>query len=102
MADSDAFQSVAEALEQTTDLDRLEARGTLRLALKQAGLDAKSVRASELAVVIERILPTELSARGVGDTQAVVARLRAALPADPTREDGDSPESVFRRLGGEG
>ncbi len=30
------FEFVADALEQRTDLDKLEARGTVRLALKEA------------------------------------------------------------------
>ncbi len=36
------FDSIAEALEQATSLDRLESRGTLRLALETSGLDARS------------------------------------------------------------
>jgi hypothetical protein len=40
---ADLFDFVAEQLEHHTSLDRLEARGTLRLALKEAGLDPQSI-----------------------------------------------------------
>ena len=43
MADSPAFDCVCEKLEEAPPRDRLQARGTVRLALKQAGLDARSV-----------------------------------------------------------
>ena len=39
------FELVAEELERRTDLAKLEARGTVRLSLKQAGLDAHTVSA---------------------------------------------------------
>jgi hypothetical protein len=42
MADSPCFDRVCAALESETSLDRIEARGTVRLALKGAGLDAAS------------------------------------------------------------
>lgn len=39
MADPTPFDFTAERLERSTPLDQLAARGTLRLALKAAGLD---------------------------------------------------------------
>lgn len=42
-------------------VNRLAARGTLRLALKQGGLAPSSVIGSEWAVVVRPILPDELS-----------------------------------------
>ena len=63
MPSDSVFDVAAEALERSTTLDRLEARGTLRLALKQAGFDPKTIRVSEIRTVIERILPDELAAR---------------------------------------
>ena len=41
MADLTAFEQACESLEQLTELSRLEARGTLRIALKEAGLDRR-------------------------------------------------------------
>ena len=40
MADARAFDWVCEEVEKKSSLSRLEARGTVRLALKKAGLDA--------------------------------------------------------------
>lgn len=101
MADSDAFQATAEALEHSSDLDRLEARGTLRIAIKAAGLEARTIGARELAVVLDRVLPDELRSRGIENADAVIESLKAALPKDEGESASDSPESVFRRLGGD-
>jgi len=100
MADSKAFAVVCEQLEQSSTLDRLEARGTVRLALKQAGLEAGSVMPSQLAVVVEKILPGELGARGVENATAVCSQLASLLKAMPDEAGGESPEAVFKRLGG--
>ena len=59
---ADLFDFTAERLEHHTSLDRLEARGTLRIALKAAGLKAKSVSAAQLCVVFEKLMPDELDA----------------------------------------
>ena len=48
MADDNVFDWVCGALESATSLDRLEARGTLRLALKASGLEARTVTAEQL------------------------------------------------------
>ena len=96
------FDSVAEALEQATTLDRLEARGTLRLALKAAGLDAEQVTSHQLAVVFSKLMPGELESRGIADSGQVCAALaeRAGSFAGASASQADSPESVFQRLGG--
>ena len=99
MADSPAFESVCELLENCTNLDRLESRGTVRLALKNAGLDPHNVTAPQMTVVLEKVLPDELAARGIADT----AFLRDGHSVLATLEVGaqpNSPESVFARLGG--
>jgi hypothetical protein len=99
MADSPAFVTLCEALEQGSPLDRLEARGTVRLALKQAGLEARSATVAQLQVLIEKVLPNELESRGVD--LAIVSSLKGAL--DSLSDDGsggsESPEDVFGRLG---
>lgn len=103
MAHSPAFERVCDGLEARTSLERLEARGTVRLALKRAGLEPHSVSPAELGVVLERLLPDELSARGVADASAVCAALRADLDAvDSSPAAADSPEAVFARLGSRG
>jgi len=101
MADSTAFEWLCEALENETSLDRLEARGTVRLSLKEAGLAAASVTGKQLAVVAERVLPTELGARGIDEAEALCRRLAGEIDkiADGS-ESAESPEAVFARLGG--
>lgn len=100
MADSSAFTTLCEELEGTSTLDRLEARGTVRLALKQAGLEASQASASQLVVVVDKILPGELRTRGIDDADSLCGQLATVLKAMPDEESGESPEAVFKRLGG--
>ncbi len=81
-------------------VNRLAARGTLRLALKQGGLAPSSVIGSELAVVVRPILPDELSLRGVADAGPVCDRMTAGLESLEDSPTADTPEVVFSRLGG--
>jgi hypothetical protein len=100
VAESRAFDHVCETIEGSTSLNRLEARGTVRLALKEAGLEPGSVTARQLSVVVERILPGELSARGIGDADSLCRDLVRSLTALPSAEVAETPESIFGRLGG--
>ena len=100
MADTEAFEFVCGELEARTSLDRLASRGTVRIALKQAGLDSRSATPEQMAVVVERLLTAELTNRGVLDSVSL-----CALIAEKTRrlEAGtraETPDAVFRRLGG--
>lgn len=97
MANSETFDRACALLEELTKLSRLEARGTVRRALKQSGLDA----ASELAVVVQAILPNELDARGVPDAGSMCEKLHEDLSGISDSPKADSPESVFSRFGGE-
>lgn len=99
MADSPAFDLACDMLEAETSLERIEARGTMRLALKQAGLNAKSVSPDQLAVVVDKVLPKELIARGVTNPSAACARLRDSLGRLVVADAGDAPESLFVRMG---
>lgn len=65
-----AFEFVAEVLERETYFDRLQARGTVRLALRELGIEARSVTPAQMVTVIKRRLPHELETRGIknGDT----------------------------------
>jgi len=102
MADS-LFEFIAAKVEERTRLDTLEARGTLRIALKEAGLDARGVTREQMAVMLEKTMPRELVARGIDPAEDVCRGLIAALDGfDGARPDraSESPEDVFRRLGG--
>jgi hypothetical protein len=100
MADSGAFDKACALLEEETELSRLEARGTIRIALKQSGLNPASVVASELVVVVREILPRELVSRGIENAADVCAKLRFSLARLGDSPRAETPESVFSRLGG--
>jgi hypothetical protein len=101
MAESEAFDRACTLLEGLTEFSRLEARGTIRIALKQAGLNASSVRASELVVVARAVLPGELESRGVAGSDSVCHQLCEDLSKVADSPSEDTPESVFSRLGGD-
>jgi hypothetical protein len=67
MSDSPVFEWACATLERASNLSRLQARGTMRIVLKLAGLDSKSLRAVQLRVVVERLMPHELKTLGVGN-----------------------------------
>jgi hypothetical protein len=100
MTDSEVFDLVCEELERSTSLDRLEARGTMRITLKQAGLEPRSVSAQQMSVAVEKLLPGELVSRGVGESDGVCREICAALARMTTAPSVSTPEAVFERLGG--
>jgi len=100
MADSAAFDFVCDRLEEGSPLDRLAVRGTVRIALKQAGLEARSATPGQLGVVVEKVLPAELAARGVDGHEGLCSSIRAGLEGLAPGTQADSPDAVFERLGG--
>ena len=101
MAESKLFDKVCELLDAATDLDKLESRGTIRLAPKSAGLDARSLDKGQMDVVLERVLPGELNLRGVADADEACKQIAAGIgDLDGVGPDRSSPEEIFRRLGG--
>ncbi|HIF92617.1 MAG: hypothetical protein ABGX04_12290 [Myxococcales bacterium] len=100
MAESAAFSRAFFALENEASFSRSEARGTIRLALKWAGLDAKSVTVEQLRVVLERLLPIELERRGVPEPEAGCRKLSRGLTQVVIDSAEETPEHVFSRLGG--
>jgi hypothetical protein len=102
MADAAAFDFVCEELERATSLSLLEARGTVRLALKAAGVEARSVSPAQLRVVLDKLIPGELRKRGCEEADSVCRDIgvRLASRSFDAPAGGDSPEAVFARLGG--
>jgi hypothetical protein len=97
------FDIAAERLEESTDMDRLAARGTLRLALKEAGLDAQNLSVAQLRAVFEKLMPKELEARGVADAAATCSAVMNDVASAASTADlgaSDSPDEIFKRLGG--
>jgi hypothetical protein len=100
MADS-IFDLVADELERRTDLSKLEARGTVRLSLREAGLDARSATLEQMKVLLEKVLPKEMNTRGVEDAEQICQAIIGAVSdsgASAATPDGESPEAIFRRL----
>ncbi len=99
MSDSAPFEWLCGELERAMSLDRLAVRGTVRLVLKQAGLEAWNVTSTQLGVVLHKSLPAALQARGVPDGDALCRSVAARLAMlDPGDAAGTAPEDLFRRL----
>ena len=95
------FDFASERLEHHTGFSRIEARGTMRIALKSAGLEPKSLSIDELRVVFEKLMPGELETRGVSDAAALCSAVMNDLTDAPEAAEADrseSPDDVFRRL----
>ena len=99
MTDSPVFDWVCAALARATSFSDIEARGTIRIALKKGGLTAGEVTTAQLQVVVKRVLPEELRRRGCEDGQAICDQLAVELRDQRFESSGQTPEDVFTRLG---
>ncbi len=100
---TELFDCAAQKLEALTDFDRLEARGTLRIALKEAGLDAKDLSFIQLAAVFEKVMPQQLELRAVDDAEAVCSAVIKEVRISETSAGASattSSDEIFGRLGG--
>ena len=96
------FDIAAQRLEESTDMDRLAVRGTLRIALKQAGLDAQNLTTPQLRAVFEKLMPKELEARGVSDAAATCRTAIDTIESIANAaglKASSSPDEIFKRLG---
>jgi hypothetical protein len=100
MPDSAAFEYACAQLEGRTSLDRLAARGTVRIALKQGGLEARSITPEQMAVVVQKILPSELTSRGIDAVEEVCGAILGGLRGLASGPVSETPDAVFKRLGG--
>ena len=100
---TEAFDCAAEKLEDLTDFDRIEARGTVRIVLKEAGLSDKNLTLAELEAVFSKLMPEQLEKRGVDDAEAVCSAVvdEIRLAGISSKASGTaSRDAVFGRLGG--
>ncbi len=101
MSAGESFEWLCAELERSTALDRLEARGTVRLTLREAGFDPRSVARGQLAVVVSRLLPKQLETRAVQGAAELCEELAQKLKDGESTDDthaAGTPEDVFRRL----
>lgn len=101
MPNSPVFEWVAHELEAATALSRLEARGTVRLALQELGLTVRGVARSPMQFTLDRVLPRLLKSRNIADADAVCQRISKDLASADLPLGHESPEDIFARLGGD-
>ena len=99
MLGSPAFAWTCAEIERVTALSELVARGTVRLALKQAGLEPQSVSGDQMAIVLREILPRELASRAIADAARLCSEIALRIRAR-SFAGGDAVVDVFERLGG--
>jgi hypothetical protein len=102
--DESVFDWVGRELEARTTLSRAEARGTVRLALREAGLEPAEVTPEQMAVALRRVMPRMLTRRRVADADTLCADLAGALRDFVTGSNvrpAETAYDVFRRLGGD-
>ena len=95
------FDFVSDELERLTKLEKLEARGTVRLALKAAGLDVRTVTTPQMVATLQKVMPNEIRARGVANSEQICRTIVTALEAvhpSSSAVNPESPEAIFRRL----
>ena len=95
------FDAAAEGLEQHTQFGRLEARGTLRIALKESGLEVDKITLGELKVVFSKLLPPQLEKRAIVDAVSVCNAVISGLSASDYAAAETSTDEIFGRLGGD-
>jgi hypothetical protein len=101
VAGSPVFEWVASELEAATALTRVEARGTVRLALQEVALSVNGVARRPMLFVLERVLPNVLQSRGIVGWESVCTDLSRRLESADLPPMDPSPEDVFARLGGD-
>jgi hypothetical protein len=70
-------------LQRGTPLDRLESRGTLRIVLKESGLDPKTVTQKQFCVILESVDPRELDSCDVAESHAICVAIVAKIQGEP-------------------
>jgi hypothetical protein len=96
------FDWVCSELERSTSLDPAVARGTVRLALREAGLNPDSVDAAGMEVVVEKILPRELLAHHLDGVDQLCRRMVQTLATRQfaaAHDRAGGAASVLDRLG---
>ena len=100
MSTSPIFEWLCGKLTERTKFDLLQSRGTVRLALKDAGLEPRTLDKVQTLVLLERVMPHELKVRGIPDASALCGELSQALQKHRFEAAApQSAESIFSRLG---
>jgi hypothetical protein len=94
------FDSAAQLIAEKSGLTGPQARGSLRLVLKEAGFDAEEVTSKDLAVIVEKLLPKRLQAQGLdaGQAEALCRTLIDDLRTKAAASPSASSSTMFDRL----
>lgn len=103
MGQLSVFEWVCDELERRTSLNRLQARGTVRIAAGQVVQEAENTNRTEMIQVLYHLMPKELELRGFDDGQELCRELaedlqRVRLTQAPSPRE--SPDVIFDRLFG--
>lgn len=98
---SPAFEFVCDRLEVVANVSRIEARGTIRLALREVGKNPAYVSPQDMKAIVAKVLPRMLQSRGVKDALQICDEIfkqlnQAKLASGATHLD---PAEIFARLG---
>jgi hypothetical protein len=99
MSSSSTFDWLCDAVENASGFSRLEARGTVRIALKEVGLLPADLTPLQAAKVAEHVLPGALASRGVDDATAICQNLTVKAKTLEDEREGPAPDEVFQGLG---
>jgi hypothetical protein len=93
------FEWVSQKIAAAAGWTNLVARGTVRLALKEMGLDPRTVGKKEMATALRNSLGRLLEMHQVADAKGLCERLEHELwNAQMSSSSVESPEDIFKRL----
>ncbi len=94
------FDWLGDRVSQRSALSRPEARGMLRMVLRDCGLQADTVTVAQLKVVVLRALGAALARVKVDAPEQVCAALAQDLESAPlAAPKAEDPADIFGRLG---
>jgi hypothetical protein len=99
MSQSPVFEWVATRLQAATKWSALEARGTVRLALKDMGIDPRFVSKREMLAVVRTTLSRALESRRFNGAKQLCDFFEMELAYAAFDSEVESPEAVFQRFG---
>lgn len=98
-----AFEYVCQEVQRDTGMTDAVARGTVRLAVKEAGLDPDAVGSGQMVVVVEKLLPQELASHRIEGAAELCSRLAQGLGCHDFAAASDragAAAGILSRLGG--
>ncbi|MBW2713072.1 MAG: hypothetical protein JRC77_04910 [Deltaproteobacteria bacterium] len=95
------FEAACDHLEKVSELSRADIQETLKGVLRKAGFSASAIKPPQMAAVLRMLAPAELSQKGVENATEVCGKIAHEILQLKAQASGNSPESVFKRFGGD-